>query len=123
MRGLIVGLLVMALSGCAAQVLNGPLANFTAADATSAAQVAAASKELLPPGDVWGACMSFLAAGVAKLQAGPGLKTPVNGLLTEAMRLHVLRSLSQNIPSEMKASCGQMMIEIMLDAGQRAPGF
>lgn len=118
-------LLVIALgvTGCAGQVLKSSLVNFTAADAQSAALVAVASKDLLPPGDVWGACMTFIANGVAKLQAGPGLKTPTNGLLTEAMRLHVLRSLSQNIPTEMKASCGQVFLELMLDAGQRMPGL
>ena len=114
---------ILLLSGCAGPALRGRLVTFAAEDAQSAALVARASKDLLPKGDQWGACFEAIGTGIGKIQAGPGLKTPVNGILTEAMRLHVLRSLSQTIPPEISAACGQVFLEIMLDAGQRMPGL
>lgn len=115
--------LSLLLTGCVSTALNSGVTNFVQQDFVAAGKVLDASKDLLAPGDPWKPCVDAMAAGILKLQQGPGLKVEGGGLITEAARLHVLDSLVQNIPEPVKASCGAVLFDLMLRAGRRAPGL
>ena len=107
------------LGGCAQMLVSNPVANFTHADLQSAGQIAMASKDLLPVGDQWGACFVALAGGFEKVQTALGTKVGASGIFAEAVRLHVLHTFAQRIPTEVQTACGAVFLEIMLDAGRR----
>lgn len=115
--------LTIFLSGCASGILNSKVTNFVQEDFVAAGKVLDASKDFLAPGDPWKPCVDAMAAGIIKLQQGPGLKVEGGGLITEAARLHVLDSIVNNIPIEVKSSCGMVLFDLMLRAGKRVPGL
>lgn len=116
---LVAGVLV---TGCAGPVIR-QVTTLVGPDVDGAAAVLKASEDLLPANDPWLRCLTNLQVLNLHLVAGPGLQVQGGGLLTEAARLHVLDSLSQNLPPALKAACGEVVLQLLMRAGARMPGL
>lgn len=120
--------LALALTACSQsltqRVLGGPIITLTLNDSISAQDVLTKSAPLLPPGDSWLGCMQTIQEMLQAVQAGPGAPEPVNGILTEAARLHVLDAMmSQASSTPGQQSCAQIILQIQLRAAAGAtPG-
>lgn len=120
--------LVIALlgAGCAAP-LTKQAVTLVAPDVKAAVKVLTASEALLPDHDPWLVCLTNLDTLGTYLAAGPGLDVPECAgrpcILTEAARLHVLDTVARTLPPALKAACGQLLLELMIRAGSRAPGL
>lgn len=115
-------LLALTLSGCAGNAIRKVVTTLQP-DFQAQAQVLIGSAPLLPPNDPWLACNLALQDLGAKLLAGPGLDVAGSGLFTEAARLHVLDTVVQNLPPQVKQACGEVLMSLMLRAGSRLPGL
>jgi hypothetical protein len=124
MRIIWLGLIALLLTGCTQQILTGRVAGLVLSDSQSAQTVLVASAPLLPPSDPWLACMKTIEVMLTQMQAGPGAKTAVNGILTEASRLHVLDAMLSAVATNPgQSSCAQIILSIQLRAAAGAtPG-
>ena len=89
-------------------------------DLDAALEVAAASRGFLPPNDPWPACLAGLKVVLETLKQGIG-SGRTGGVLAEAMRLHVLDAVANNLPPELRASCGQVLFELQVKAARGVP--
>jgi hypothetical protein len=128
MKLVVILLAALLVGGCGEslqqKILTGPVITLTLKDAVSAQDVLTKSAALLPAGDTWLGCMQTIQGLLQAVQAGPGAPEPVNGILTEAARLHVLDTmLQQSTSTPGQQNCAQILIQIQLRAAAGAiPG-
>ncbi len=133
MRALVAAVLAIGLSGCAT-LGNGQVDidrllgarsffwNLLGEDARQAVEIMQAAAPLLPPGDPWAECFAAVAETQTTLE--PVVRARVRGGLSLLAKMHVVDSLSQNPPPELRMKCSAVAFDIMTRLGKGAmPGF
>ncbi len=108
------------LGGCATSaVVKGKIFGLVEKDLRAGYELALANKDLLGTEDAWGKCYLKVADSIKSVG---GVNSEEGLIFTLAMKIHILESMKSGLEEDVKAACGAVFFDIMLNAAERLPG-